>query len=643
MSQFIFSQFSFYFAILLVCFVPGFFLLLCSKMHKELDLLELFVLTIASSIITTDFLVIILGRSVGITKLSVLFAIILFSAICLGIYIYNQKKHRGSLLFWQEIAIRNLPKRSTILVVLLLFLTIFIKTIYFKDSIFPTATDLGHHMYWTKVITTTGKLPDYAKTNIGTDYAITKPQPIADFIIGEHLFFAALQLISGAEFISAFPILVLLFIHIITLLAVFVLVRAFFRKSQYCDTIAIITLFLIGPLYALSSPQAKFVSGGVIGNDVGNLLIPIAVLLFMKAFQEKKSSILAYALFLSLGMAYTHHLSTFVFIFLAVFTFIAYAILNWRTFLSDFKDWMQMAFTKEVIAVLIMGAIFVFGLYMPTYLNTKAINTAVGAPSKASRAGLTLTQLKQTAGEARFAFAVIGILILLFAKKLGKYNQAFLIGWGVALTMMSLRPDWLFVDIPSNRIASYVVYPAAIIAAYLFVVTLQFLKTSERNKNYLKPQFLLIIFFVFMVFMASNGFYDDAQVINSNKSDTKALQTYAASKYLSEKISTSDMLLKDHNYLSGDSWIKSFFMRGYNFPLSRGYFKRYSDDTKSREQCTNFMISQPNGDEAQKCYAGTKTDFVMIDPKIDSAQFQRINSFWQVYESDAVGIYYKAN
>ena len=644
MLDFIFSQFTFYLTLLLVLFIPGVFLIMATRMYKEFSLLELFVLIFASSIAIVDFLVILLGRSpLHITKISVLGGLVLFCFLCWAIYQNYKKKNKISTPIVNAIPESKISRRSTTLIVIILFLTIFIKTIYFVDVAFPTATDLGHHMYWTKTITTTGELPKYAKADIGADLTIGKPAPIADFIIGEHLIFSAIQLISGADFISAFPILVLFLIHIMSVLAIFILTQALFKKSQYNNTIAIIALFLVGPLFAISSPQAKFISGGVIGNDVGNLLIPLLVLLYLKAFSEKKSKILAYALFLSLGLAYTHHLSTFVFIFLSFFTVVIYAALNSKTFLTDLKTWTKMAISPAVLSVLVFGIVFVFFLYMPTYLNTKAINTAVGAPSKATRAGLTLDQLKSTAGEARYAFALVGILLLFFAKKLGKYNQAFLIGWTFALTLMSLRPDWLFVDIPSNRIGSYIVYPIAIIAAYMLVVILSALKTQTKNKSYLNPLFLLVTFFLFMSFIGANGLYDNAQALSTSGSANRAIQTYAASKYLASNSNTSDVILKDHNYLAGDSWIKLFFMNVYNYPLSRGYFKRYEDTTKTREQCTNLMISAPNSNEAQQCFNGTQTDFIMIDPKIDTEQFKHSTKFWQVYTGDAVGIFYKAS
>jgi hypothetical protein len=153
---------------------------------------------------------------------------------------------------------------------------------------------------------------------------------------------------------------------------------------------------------------------------------------------------------------------------------------------------------------------------------------------------------------------------------------------------------------------------------------------------------LIFTFFILLVFISTNGLYDNAQALSDGNSANKAQQTYVASQYLAAHSDSSDMILKDHNYLSGDTWIKLFFMRDYNYPLSRGYFKRYEDETKNREQCTNLMISLPLSPEAQQCFAGTKTDFLMVSPAMDSAQFHRSNQFWQIYASDDVAIFYKA-
>lgn len=645
MFQFIISQLLFYIAIGIILFLPGYSLILATRLYKNFSWLELFVIAFGSSIAIVNFLIILLGYShIGITRISIIGIIILFSTVCYGIFYYRNKKS-GVLFIKKETTNDALSRKSTILVILLIFLTIFIKTIYFTDTIFPTTTDLGHHMYWTKQIVVTGNLPQYEKTDIGSDFTIGVPLPMADFIIGEHLIFAAINLVSGVDFVSAFPALILFLVQIMSVLAIFVLTREIFKKAShnYGDAIAIMALFLIGPLYALASPQAKFVSGGVIGNTIGNLFIPLAILFYIRALSEKKSLFLSLALFITFGLTYTHHLSMFVFIFTAIFTVIAFAILNFKTIKSELLPLLKLLISPSVLAVLAAGIIFIFFIYTPTYLNQQAINTAVGAPSKATRTGLTLTQLKLTAGEARFAFAIAGILLLFFARKIGEYRQAFIIGWVVALALMSLRPDWLFVDIPSNRIASYIVFPVAIVAASMIVHVFILLKDGEykNGRNYIGSSFVLAIFFAFMLFATTNGLFDNSQALNSASSTNKAIQTYAASKYLAQNSTEQDIVLKDHNYLAGDSWIKLFFMRGYNYPLSRGYFKRYEDETKPREQCTNFMITLPSSPEAKQCFSGTKTDFIMVNPKIDGGQFTKLKDFWRIYSSDEVGIFYK--
>lgn len=629
----------------IVLFIPGYFLVLATFLNKKMSPLETFVISFGSSVIITDLIIILIGKSpLHITSASIFGTIVLFSLICLAIYLFRKKRKNEIIENKQGISHDRFPIKSAALILLIVFLTIFIRTIYFKDTIFPTTTDLGHHMYWSKQIAITGNLPQYEKADIGQDFTIGEPQPIADFIIGEHIIFAAISIISGAEFISAFPGLVLFLIQIISLLAIFILTREIFKKAEhrYGDAIAITTLFLIGPLYAFATPQAKFVSGGVIGNIIGNLLIPLAIYFYVRAFSEKKSSLLAWALFFSFGLAYTHHLSTFVFIFIALFTFISFAALNFRTVFLEACRLLRLILSPSVLTVIATGIIFTFFVYTPSYFNQEAIDTAVGTPSKSTRTGLTLSQLKTTAGEARFAFAVAGIILLFFVRKIGKYRQAFMIGWIAALTLMSIKPDWLFVDIPSNRIASYIVFPIAIIAACMLVhIFILFRNKNENtNKNYIGPVFILITFFAFMMFVSADGFNDNANSLNTDSSANKALQTYAAAQYLAEHSGSDDIILKDHNYLSGDTWIKLFFMRGYNYPLSRGYFKRY-EDSPSREQCTNLMISAPSSPEANKCFVGTKTNFTMVNPRIDSGQFNKLNNFWQVYSSDEVGIYYR--
>jgi hypothetical protein len=121
------------------------------------------------------------------------------------------------------------------------------------------------------------------------------------------------------------------------------------------------------------------------------------------------------------------------------------------------------------------------------------------------------------------------------------------------------------------------------------------------------------------------------------------VQTFNASSYVAKNLTEKDMVLKDHNYLTGDSWIKLFFMRDYKFPLSRGYFQRYEDPTNPRETCTLQMISNPGGATAQNCFLETGVDFIMVNPNYDSGQFHRLANFDQVYANSHITVFYKNN
>ena len=639
MLNFITQQLLFYIAIILVLFVPGYFLLLTIESRKKLfSSIERFVFSSGFSIIITDLLMMLMGKlNILFTRTSIILGIIVFSLICFAIYKSTKKKNTAI----EPEKTFNFSKNQTITIIILLFLTIFIKTAYLKNSIFPTSTDLGHHMYWTKMISETGKLPVYAESDIvkiGENYQVSEPEKIADFIIGEHLPFAAIQLISEVEFISYFPILILLLINIATILAIFVTATRMFESYSFGKNAGIISLFLMGPIYAISSSQAKFVSGGVIGNTIGNLLIPMAVYFIFRAFKERSSTFLTLSVFSALGLGYTHHLSVFILLFILFFSAIMFFILNYSD-LSKFKEWLKIILKPQVIILFVISLLFVFAVYMPTYLNTKAVGSTVGGPSKDTRAGLTFNQLKLTAGESRMILGLVGIAILLAVKKRKEYENVFVLGWVISILVMSLWPQVLLLDLPSTRIANYASFPLTISGA--FALAYIFDKAKNKEKYFLNSKSIVAFSILFFAFCLINGFYDNSQTIKTSSEYQKALQTINASEYVAKNSEKSDLAVKDHNYITADSYIKLSFMNGYNYPFSRGYFKRYEDATKPREMCTLWMISTPNTTEGQKCFSDLGVNFAMVNPKFDSAQFQKSKEFWQVYGGNEINVYYK--
>jgi len=669
LANFIQDQILFYISIILVLFLPGYFLLMAVFGKKYFSGLEKFVISFGLSIASVNFLLILLGKAgFLITRNSVLIVIILFSAVCWVVSLRITKSLRitryplGTANFTKlrnvlvrklknckliencKLKIVNLDSR-TILIILLLFLTIFIKTAYLKNSIFPTSTDLGHHMYWSKMISETGQLPIYEKSGIieiAGHYQISDPQPIADFIIGEHLIFSAINLISGIDFISYFPSLILLLTNIMSILAMFILVLKLFENNKiFAQRAATLTLLFIGPLYAIASPQVKFVSGGVIGNILGNLFISLALYFYFRAFKEKESWFLATALFLTAVMFYTHHLSSFIFIFILAFAFVIFLIFNIRNISWHLKSWMKLIFSPPVISCVLLATCYLLLIYAPAYIQTNAVETAVGGPSKATRAGLTFSQLKFSAGEARMALGILGLALLLWNRRRKTYAYSIILGWLIALFAMSLKPQWLYLDIPSGRIANYISYPLAIASAFAFIYIFSYAQNSKNKKYYISPKLLFTTCSLLLVAFIINGFYDNSQSLNAGDNSTEALQTFHASSYLTNSISENDIVLKDHNYITADTWIKLYFMRDYSFPFSRSYFKRYEDLTKKREQCTLQMISGPDSSEGKECFMGTGVNFVMVNPRFDSAQFEKSDKFWRIYAGDEIDIYYR--
>lgn len=634
----------FYLAITLVLFVPGYAVIYAIWGKKwPFSSLEVFFISFATSIIVTDFIMLAMGKvSIVLNRWSLIFAILLFTGTCFAIHFFRSKRKMVSKKITEHgFVFPTFSKTQFLAILILLFLSFFIKTIYLSGTIMPTSTDLGHHSYWAKSIATTGKIPVYEKIDITEESTLTEPEPIADFIIGEHLIFAAVGLISGISFVSYFPTLLLFLVHIMSILALFALTCLLFRENKNAGNIAIAALFFFGPLYALASPQMKFISGGVIGNTLGNLFIPLAIYFFVRALGEKSAIFFAYALFICLGMAYTHHLSTFVFIFILLFSGLFFFVFNFKKILEHLKLWATLLFHPYSLAILALGALFVFFIYTPTYLNATAVDTAVGTPSKATRVGLTIPELTSTVGEIRLALGLIGIALLFFGKRYTSYAGIFTLGWAISLVAISLKPGWFFIDIPSNRVASYIVFPFSILSGFTLAYFFELLRKS--NHYLINPKLLLISFILIFTAAGANGLRDNSLSLSNTRDFGAIIQTYHAANFLAQKTTSEDIILKDHNYLSADSWIKLSFMRGYNYPLSRGYFKRYEDQTKQREQCTNLMISVPNTPEAKQCFAGTGTDFLMVNPKFDSAQFQKTSSFWQVYSTDDMAIFYKNN
>lgn len=630
-------------------FAPGWFLLRAAFDRSRFTIFEWTILSSTASITLLVFSMLSLDAArIRFTSTSLTVTLVGLCLIFASIaFLRNHGRtdnHR--LLFLPS----GFSRTESSAITAIFLLMIFIKTLYLIDAGVPSSTDMGHHMYWAKIMTETGSVPSYVERDIiqsGEDYLLADPKPIADFIVGEHLPFAALAILSGTDFVSSFPVIVLFLINLLSAIALFVLAwRLFYNESAESRTYtwtALLTLLFIGPIYALSSPQAKFVSGGVIGNTLGNLFIPVLILTYYRAFKEHDSRFLTLGFLLTFGLAYIHHLSMFVFLFVALAVMLWFSFANWRTLGQRIRAWVSLLFRPAPIFFIAGAILFFLFVSMPSYANPEAIDTAVGAPTKDTRTGLSLLQLADSTGPARLGLGLASLVIFIWPKSRRRYASAFLIGWGGILLAMTLRPQWLLVDIPSNRIGTYVISPLALLSAWIVTRIARRLVVMRDGVSIIRfPQTIAVLSVALLIVTTiSAGYFDNSQALLTNKKDQETVETFAVSSYLATRTDSQDMLLKDHNYITADAWMKLFFLRGYTYPLSRAYFKRYEDETKPREQCTLWMISAPNTAQGSKCFDDTGTDIVVVNPVYDGAQFRKSPKFSLIYTSNSLAVYHR--
>ncbi len=652
-----------YLSIFLVLFIPGFFFMLAilGRFQNRFSALEKLVISFGLSLTATNFLVMLMDfGSIPITGKWILMVILLFSALCWGVYKLRTREngsrippksgHGKSGMTPKEdyfSSLRHFSYRQILIFILILLFAVAIRGFYVSRGIMPQTTDMGHHMYWSSYITTNGTLPDY------------DGQP--DFIIGEHIVFASVAALTKIPFVSAMPVVTLFLINIFSLLAIFILayrLSEYFTKKRTAKNIAFFVLLITGTFYAISSPGAKFVSGGVIGNIIGNFFIPFVIYLFVTTLKFKSRN-LAMAFILAVAtMVYTHHLSSYIFLYALVgflvvllVALLIYYRFNLKKFFSALLVYAKPFFAFRNMILVILLILFFFFVREPSYLNPEAIDTAVGTPVKATRTGLTIGAVILSAGPWRFLYGMIGLaviaLVMLFVfKKSGKDGNekknililaslGFLLAWTVMIILMSVKPTFLKVDIPSNRIVSYITYPMSILAA--ISVVLIFALSARRLSKALAILVGLVIFGTGFI----SGFSDisDSARDHDPRKNQEVFQTYLASMYLADRTTKDEQVLKDHTHLAGDSWIKIFFMRGYKYPLSRTFDKRYDDIYKKRETCTRDMVIQPDTERGVQCYDETGVKYIMLKKGYDNAQFDNSNNFSKVYASTNTVIY----
>jgi hypothetical protein len=307
-----------------------------------------------------------------------------------------------------------------------------------------------------------------------------------------------------------------------------------------------------------------------------------------------------------------------------------------------FEQWIRLGLTKPVLGFLFLLALFGALVALPTYLETGAVGTAVGTPIKDTRTGLSLFQLSASNSPLKVGAAFFTLVVILLLKPLRRsVTGVLLFAWGTVLLVMALAPKLLLVNIPSNRIANYTSFPLSLLTlfALLFLAEILLRKSSSNEKNAVFSGGIAVAILFCGLTLLSPGFFDNANTLPNVSQGHFVKQTFTAAEYLRDHSLSTDLILKDHNFIeASDTWMKLFFNRGYNYPLSRSFFKRYEDNPQ-REQCTLAMISTPNTAFGKQCYQELGVHFVIVNPKYDRAQFQKSPSFSLIYQSPDIAIF----
>jgi len=93
-------------------------------------------------------------------------------------------------------------------------------------------------------------------------------------------------------------------------------------------------------------------------------------------------------------------------------------------------------------------------------------------------------------------------------------------------------------------------------------------------------------------------------------------------------------MLKDHRTITGDSWIKFFLLRGYDYFLSRTYDYKYADASNNLDPCTREMITVPDSSVSQACYGQTEINYVIVKPAGNEFLFWKGKNFQTIYFND---------
>ncbi|NCU41107.1 MAG: hypothetical protein EOM19_00050 [Candidatus Moranbacteria bacterium] len=641
MLSFVLQNSIFFFVSVTVMVIPGVVVLYFLDKKRQLSFLEYGIFSVGLSFSLALFQGIFLDRlgvPIHIFSLSFLYGIWII------VFVFLMKK---KIFFLQK-------ETASLSFIFILIFAIFLllKGIYFSQNTVPISTDLGHHMYWAQHIIEKGELPLYQEREIimsSSDtqlHTISQPFGISDLIEGEHVIFAFIAILSQISLLSSAPLFLLFFIHIITALGVYTLTRRIFTSTPFGEKIALGAFVVFGLLFGIDSPQMRYIIGGVVGNTFGYLLIVIIFLGLFIAVMKKSARYMALSIFFMLTLAYTHHLSMFLFAFSLFGIIIFFLAREWRFF---WREIFPLLYSRCVLSIILLGVITFFFIWTPAYIVNSGVETIVGdSQQKEEHAGITLYEYAQSLGSERVLFGIFGfflMFVILFfkipdAKKQKGIERSLpyilLLGWFLPLGGIVFFPEAFHIDIPTIRTANYTIIPLCISASFFFFWLLDNLLQQSHRKGALVGVVSLLVILFF-----SAGWRDNI-IFFEKKGYAQAKELHRMASYMGKHYRESEKtVMYDHVNITGGSWIKLYFMRDYNYPFYRAHLFRYDRTSDKQERCTLDVFTYPQTTEAEKCFKDLQIELLAINEAKDGKKFRENTDFIRVYSGTELSLYKK--
>lgn len=647
MGELFLEAIRFFVILVAVLGVPGFVLITVLDKKHRLDALERTVMAVVLS----------LTVATGTGIVFDLFDVPIVTATVAGVYavwlvamaIIMRRSH-----IRRKEAVSS-HKRVPVVFLAVLFLLVLVKSVFFMQYTVPISTDLGHHMYWAQSIVEMEELPVYEEREIimaglsEEQHQISDPHPISDVIIGEHVVFAVIAILSGVSLISVYPILILFAIHIVTLLGVYVLARRLFSDHVLRERVAIMALIFSGILFGLDSPQMKYIIGGVVGNTFGNIYIVSIVLMLLLGIQLRSRVLMALGVALCVALAYTHHLSTLLLAFSLVGMMVMLAISNWKFFRGEF---LHLALSRYVLAMVAVGAICFFFIWTPSYITNSAVETVVGENEveKTEHAGISVADYLFALGDVRMIWAFVGLALIMGGwlwtrrrfeggasekEEMTALRTVVIIGWLWPLFLLVFAPSVVGVDIPTIRTANYTILPMALAGGFAFVWGV----SEIARQRSLTRAGLAALMVIVVVGFVSGGWRDNAELLERND-EGSARELHRVATYLGENYrDTEKVVMYDHIHIDGGSWMKLYFMEDYNYPFYRALLFRYDRATDKSERCTLDVFTYPTTSQAQKCFQDLNISALAMNEVETGKAFREDVRFTRVYAGENISVY----